>query len=55
MYISLLGVVGKLYSRLLIKMIRDGTECAIGDEQSGFRQGKGCMNQVFAVREVPEK
>ena len=32
-----------------------GTECAIGEEQCGFRQGRGCMDQVFAVRQVSEK
>ena len=31
------------------------TECAIGEEQCGFRQGIGCMNQMFAVRQVCEK
>ena len=25
------------------------------EEQCGFRQGRGCMNQVFAVRQVCEK
>ena len=29
--------------------------CAIGEEQCGFRQGRGCMDQVFAVRQVCEK
>ena len=32
-----------------------GTECAIGEEQCGFRQGRGYMDQVFAVRQVCEK
>ena len=32
-----------------------GTECAIGEEQCGFRQGRGCLDQVFAVRQVCEK
>ena len=32
-----------------------GTECAIGEEQSGFRQGRGCMDKVFTVRQVCEK
>ena len=27
----------------------------LGEEQSGFRQGRGCMDQVFAVRQVCEK
>ena len=39
----------------MIKRVRAGTECAIREEQSGFRQGRGCMDQVFAVRQVCEK
>ena len=41
--------------RVLIKKVRAGTECAIGEEQCRFRQGRGCMDQVFAVRQVCEK
>ena len=39
----------------LLRRVRAGTECAIGYEQCGFRQGRGCMDQVFAVRQVCEK
>ena len=39
--ISLLSVVCKQYGRVLIKRVRAGTECAIGEEQCGFRQGGG--------------
>ena len=53
--IRLLSVVGKLFGRVLIKRVRAGAECAIGVEQCGFRQGRGCMDQVFAVRQVCEK
>ena len=55
--IRLLSVVGKLYGGVLIKRVRVGTDryCAIGEEQCGFRQGRGCMDQVFAVRQVCEK
>ena len=45
--ISLLSVVGKLFGRVLINGVRAGTECAIGEEQCGFRQGGGCMDQVL--------
>ena len=39
----------------LIKRVMARTECAIGEEQCGFRQGRGCMDQVFALRQVCEK
>ena len=37
--IRLLCVVGKLFGRVLIKRVGAGTECAIGEEHCGFRQG----------------
>ena len=46
--VCLLSVVGKLYGRVLIKRVRGGTECAIG-EQCGFRQGRRLMDKVFVV------
>ena len=52
--ISLLSVVGKIYGRVLFKRVRAGIECAIGEGQCGFRQGRGCMDQVLA-RQVCEK
>ena len=39
--ISLLSVVGKLFGRVLIKRVMAVTECAIAEEQCGFRQGRG--------------
>ena len=53
--ISLLSVAGKLFGRVLIERVRAGTECAIWEEQCGFRQGRGRMAQVFAVRQACEK
>ena len=45
---------------MLIKRVRAGTECAIGEEQSGFRQGRaieprGCKDQLFFMRKVCQK
>ena len=39
----------------MYKLLQAGTECAIEEEQSGHRQGRGYMDQVFAVRQVCEK
>ena len=51
----MLNEVGKLFGRVLIKRVRAGTECGIGEKQCGFRQCRGCMDQVFAVRQVCKK
>ena len=51
----MLSVVGKLFGRVLIKRVRVGTECAIEEEQCMFRQGRGLIDHVFAVRQVCEK
>uniref|UniRef100_A0A3P9JF00 ribonuclease H n=1 Tax=Oryzias latipes TaxID=8090 RepID=A0A3P9JF00_ORYLA len=53
--ISLLSVVGKVYGRVLINRVVEGTEGMIGEEQCGFRRGRGCVDQVFVVRQVCEK
>ena len=53
--ISLLSVVGKVYGKVIIERIREWTEHKVGEEQSGFRAGRGCMDQVFAVRQIVEK
>ena len=53
--IRLLSVVGKLYGRVKIERVSAGSECAIWKEKCGFRQGRGCMDQVVAVRHVCEK
>ena len=45
--ISLLSLVLKLFGRVLIKRVRAGTECTIGEEQCGFRQGRGCMDRLL--------
>ena len=51
----MLSVVGKLFGRVLIQRVRARTECATGEKQCGFRQGRGCMDQVFAVRQECKK
>ncbi len=53
--ISLLSVVGKVYGKVLIRRVREGTEGMICDKQGGFRRGRGCVDQIFTVRLVCEK
>ena len=50
--ISLLSVVDYQFFRVLIKSVRTGIECAIEEEQDGFRHCRRSMDQVFAVWQV---
>ena len=49
--ISLLSAVGKLYGRVLIGRIRNRTDGVSRKEQRGFRSGRECVDQLFAVRQ----
>jgi hypothetical protein len=53
--ISLLSVAGKVYARIIIDRISKITESKIGEEQSGFREGRGCIEQIFIIRQLVEK
>ena len=53
--ISLMSVVSKLYGRVPVNRVRARTECAVGEEQCGFRQDRWCLDKVFAERQVSEK
>ena len=53
--ISLLAIPGKVYGRVLIEKVREITEDLIGEEQSGFRMGRGCVDQVFVMEQLSEK
>ena len=39
----------------MIERVKACTEHQIGEEQCGFRSGRGCVDQVFALKNVCEK
>ena len=53
--ISLLGVIGKLFARILQDRLQCVAEGLLPESQSGFRRGRGCMNMVFVTRQMIEK
>ncbi len=53
--ISLLIVAGKVYGRGLNDRMKKITEKNVGDEQGGFRKGRGCVDQIFALIMLVEK
>ncbi len=53
--ISLLSVPGKIYGRILNERVMKITNKSMGDEQGGFRKGRGCVDQIFTVKILVEK
>ena len=53
--ISLLSIPGKVFGRILIEKIRSLTDGLIGEEHCGFRSGRGCVDQVFVMKQMSEK
>ena len=53
--ISLLSIPGMVYGRILIERVRVLTEGMIGEEHCGFRSGRGCVDQVFVMKQMSEK
>ena len=45
-----LSVVGKIYAG-----VRKVTEGLIDDEQGELRTGRGCVNQIFTLKQIGEK
>ena len=53
--ISLLSVPGKVYTRVLQQRLRKYVEEIVGEEQAGFRKGRGTVDQIFTIRQLAEK
>ena len=45
--ISLLSLVGKIYTGILVDRVRRVTVVLIDDEQGGFRAVRVCVDQIF--------
>ena len=55
MCISLLGVVGKIYAGILVDRVSKVTGDLIDNEQGCFRAGRGCVDQIFTLKQIGEK
>ncbi len=53
--ISLLSVPGKIYGRIFNEKMMKITDKCVGAEQGGFWKGRGCVDQIFAVKILVEK
>lgn len=53
--ITSLSVPGKVLCRIIINRIRDAIDIILRKEQAGFRRGRGCINQIFILRNIVEQ
>ena len=53
--ISLVSVVGKISAGILVDRVCIVTGSLIDDEQGGFRVVKGCVDQIFTLKQIVEK
>ena len=53
--ITLLSVPSKIFCRILLKRIEKAIDSTLREEQAGFRRGRSCMDQIFALRNILEQ
>ena len=53
--ISLLNVAGKVFARILQDRLQAVAEEILPESQCGFRKGRGCVDMIFATRQLVEK
>ena len=53
--ISLLSMVGKIDAWILVDRVHKVTEGLTDNEKGGFRAGRGCVDQIFTLKQIGEK
>ena len=53
--ITLLSVPGKIFCSILLNKIRSAVDHVLREEQAGFRPGRSCIDQIFALRNILEQ
>ena len=48
-------MVGKIYAGILVNRVRRVIGGLTNDERGGFRAGRGCVDQMFTMKQIGEK
>ena len=48
-------MVGKILARIVQERLQQIAEQILPESQSGFRKGRGCIDMIFAARQLVEK
>ncbi len=47
-------MLGKLYGQILTERLME-VKGKLSEEQGGFRKGRGCVDQIFAMKRLVEE
>ncbi len=50
-----MSIPGRVCGRILTERLMEVTEGKVSEEQEGFRKGRGCVNQIFAMKRLVEE
>ena len=53
--INLLSVVGKIYEGILVDKVHRVTEVFIDEDKDDFTLERGCVDQIFTLKQIGEK
>ena len=53
--ITLLSVPSKVFCKIILGRIDTAVDLKLREEQAGFRKGRGCIDQIFALRNIIEQ
>ena len=53
--ISILRIPGKIYGRVLITRVMKSTKEQVAEEEGRFRSVRGCIDQIFVLKQLFEK
>ena len=53
--ISLLSIVGKIFTKIIQSRLQKHREQTSREEQAGFRPYRGCTDQIFTIRQLMEE
>ena len=51
----LLGMVGKIFSRVILYRLKGALDAILREEQAGFRKGRSCTDQIATLRITVEQ
>ena len=53
--ITLLSIPSTILAKIIINRLSNVVDSSLNEEQAGFRKGKGCIDQIFALRNIIEQ